>query len=122
MSLTNGTTPTGLKKKDLAPLDVVALLEACAQHHVLSLSWQGLHVSFSKPGDREGNSSPGVVTPPPLTDEQHKENTARSLEQDEVLHFEDRMAHLIVEDPVRFEEEINGEELDDADDEPSDDQ
>ena len=76
-------------------------------------------LSFSPSGKREGRKS-GEVAPPPITNAQHELRAQEDLLDQEAEVRQDQLEHLAVEDPTRFEEMLQEDDLDDED-EPTDD-
>lgn len=106
----------------LSTNDVCQIIEASAKAGVTELKFGGLHVRFGKTVEqKELGASPSPVQHAPqsysvadLTEEQHQTQSRQSLEDEEIKTREERLARLLVEDPMAYEQMLRDGELTDA--------
>lgn len=113
--------------KPLAPDQICAIIEACAKHGVTSLKLGDFEMQLG-PQTQLGATTPVVDKPstasqPPvaeMTAQDHEQQDAKALEQNEIDIREQQIAELLVNDPLAAEKLMMTGELQDADNESGD--
>lgn len=101
---------------DLRPADVCRILEAGAKNGVRELNFAGLHVVFGQPVEPVPlDPVPPASAPIPsdMTESQHQQLAKESLAQDEFATREDQLNHMLITDPLRYEEMLRHGDLTD---------
>ena len=122
-SSTSGTSITA-GNKTLASKDICEILEACGKFGVRELSYESLQVKFGpaprEASDQNQNTNSSSVTE--ITENKHKEQTERAVEEAEVLTREEQLAYAMVENPALYEQLLRDGELEDDDNDKLDSQ
>lgn len=120
----SGTTPTD--KSALSSLEICSILESCAKCNVSLLKFGDLHVEFgrqanpSEPAPSEPTSHIIKNSDKEISDTKHAELTKEALEVEELRTKEEILAELIITNPLKAEEMIRNQELEDDTDESDD--
>lgn len=120
-------------KNNLDAADICTIIEACAKFGVSKLSFADLHVHLGPQSDVpkiEPHSSTNdaamsdVVASPEaaISEEKHKKFTEEAIVYSELETREDQLDNMIIENPSEYERLMTEGELEDADDEPRDEQ
>lgn len=111
------------KENPLSSQEVDAIIRSCRENGVTSLKVRDLEITFSQPVkvSEDKKPTPEVSVPvPEMTDAEIKIKNREALEHDEVSLKEDRIANLLITDPLKYEQMLLDGELED-DDGPGDD-
>lgn len=102
----------------LSSEEICQIVETSAKNGVALLKYGTLEVRFGKQTEAPPTSGEVQIAATPdkeISAQTHEQNTKDAIELDELTLREDAIAHMIVEDPVRAEEMLLDEELEDAD-------
>ncbi len=95
-----------------------AIVKLCVKNGITSLKWGALELDFGEQikqnGEQVSLSPQRGQTVKAITEKQHKEQTTRSIEDEELLLREQQFAELQLTDPLAAEEMIVNGELSDT--------
>ena len=109
------------QKSSFSPDEICRIIEVCAKAGVSSIESGNLKLSFlaQVPVQLPVRPEGGQTQPQPATN--HEEQSQASLEIDELHEKEERIAMMILEDPLEFERQLVAGDLEEMiDDDGSD--
>lgn len=110
-----------MDEKKLDCSEVCTIIEVCAKSGVAKLKFGDLSVEFANSqtvNSRHLSNNPEAE----ISETQHEANTKEAVTQGEHDFRDEQVAHALIENPMLAEELIRDGELEDADDEPGDDE
>lgn len=93
--------------------DICHILRECAKSGVTHLKWEGLEVWFGETNELNPLGAPPRAKPP--TEKVLSESlqvSKEQLETEELLSKEDRLDHMLIENPLEYENLMMAGELD----------
>lgn len=98
---------SGIDKNPLSADDICKILESSARAGVVTLKVRGLEASF------HGGYKQGAATPYAEESPRHEAVSLDAIQRDQELLVREKVANLIVEDPVEYEKLLLDGELTD---------